>query len=139
MVIQLLYASTATQPFDDAKLRALLALARQRNALAGITGALLHQEGSFLQVLEGPVGPVEALFAKLGRDPRHSRLTLLARNEIREANFPDWSMGFTDVKGSAALLPGFRRIGDLGGLIGDTRAVERVVQAFRGGRWRLAG
>lgn len=137
-MIQLLYVSTATRPFDDAQLRALLALARQRNSQAGITGALLHQDGAFLQVLEGPTAPVEALYAKLGRDPRHQRVTLLARNEIPEANFPDWSMGFVDVKGSAALLPGFRRVGDLSGLVGDTHAVERVIQAFRGGRWRLA-
>lgn len=137
-MIQLLYVSTATRPFDDAKLRALLGLARERNSQAGITGALLHQEGSFLQILEGPTEPVEALYAKLGRDARHQRVTLLARNEIQDANFPDWSMGFVDVKGSAALLPGFRRVGDLGGLIGDTRAVEKVIQAFRGGRWRQA-
>jgi hypothetical protein len=138
LVIQLVYVSAAAKPFDDAKLRDLLAKARDNNTRAGITGALLHQEGSFLQVLEGPPEAVEPLFAKIGRDPRHLRVTMLARNQIEAANFPDWSMGFVDVKNSARLLPGFRHVGDLTGLVGDTHAIERVIQSFRGGRWRVA-
>jgi hypothetical protein len=137
-MIQMVYVSVAAHAFDDVKLRALLALARDNNRRAGITGALLHQEGSFLQVLEGPPEAVEPLFVKIGRDPRHQRVTLLARSELAEANFPDWSMGFVDVKGSAHLLPGFRHVGDLTGMIGDTRAIERVIQSFRAGRWQRA-
>jgi len=45
-------------------------------------------------------------------------------------------MGFTDVTGSAKKLLGYRHIGDLAGLAGDLQAIERVVRAFRDGRWQ---
>jgi hypothetical protein len=137
-MIQLLYVSVASEPFDDVALRALLALARKHNERVGVTGALMHQQGSFLQVLEGPAEIVDPLYVKIGRDRRHHRVIMLSRKSITEGNFPDWSMGFVDVKGTAAVLPGFRRIGDLAGLSGDTATVERVIAAFRDGRWRAA-
>jgi Sensors of blue-light using FAD len=55
-MLQLLYVSVAAQAFDDAQLRALLAVARANNERQGITGALLQQAGAFLQVLEGARG-----------------------------------------------------------------------------------
>jgi Sensors of blue-light using FAD len=137
-MLQLLYVSVAEHTFDDAELRALLAVARENNQRQGITGALMHQDGSFLQVLEGDPAVVDALFEKIGRDPRHGRVMMLARNTVETSTFPDWSMGFVDVKGSAALLPGFRRIGNLAGLVGDTRTIERILHSFRDGRWHRA-
>jgi len=137
-MIQLLYVSVAAQPFDDVALRALLARARAHNERVGVTGALMHQQGSFLQVLEGPTEVVDRLYVTIGCDMRHHRLLMLSRRSITEGNFPDWSMGFVDVKGTANALPGFRRIGDLAGLSGETAMVERVIGAFREGRWRAA-
>jgi hypothetical protein len=137
-MLQLLYASAAVRAFDDAQLRTLLAFARENNEREGITGALMHQSGAFLQVLEGEPVAVNRLFDKISRDPRHTRVMMLARNTIETANFAAWSMGFVDVKGTAQALPGFRRIGDLTGLVGDSQMVERIIQSFRDGRWRSA-
>lgn len=137
-MIQLIYTSIATNPFNDDQLRSLLAAARENNQKCSVTGALMHQQGSFLQVLEGPAEAVEPLFQRIGRDRRHQRVMILVRNDIVQPNFPDWSMGFVDVKGNASLLPGFRRIGDLTGLLGDTKGIERVITLFRDGRWQRA-
>ena len=130
-----MYVSTNSVVFNDESLRLLLAGARTANAAVDITGMLLHQDGSFLQVLEGTPAVVDPLFAKIRRDHRHQGVVMLARNEITVRNFPDWSMGFTDVRGSAAALVGYRQIGELKDLLGDTSAIRRVVQSFRDGRW----
>lgn len=137
-MIQLMYVSTGTVAFDDVSLRKLLASARTANTAIDVTGMLLHQNGSFLQVLEGETAVVDPLFAKIGRDRRHQTVMMLARNEITARNFADWSMGFTDVRGSAEAIVGYRRIGELSGLLGDTKAIQRVVQSFRDGRWQRA-
>ena len=135
-MIQLVYVSTGRSPFADDALRALLAHARARNTQRDVTGMLLHQAGAFMQVLEGEVDIVDPLFAQIGRDPRHRHVVMLARTELETRNFGDWSMGFVDVRGTATRLPGFRRVGDLTQLIGDSAAIQSVVSAFRDGRWR---
>ncbi|HEY0252795.1 MAG TPA: BLUF domain-containing protein [Kofleriaceae bacterium] len=137
-MIQLVYVSASATPFDDAALRRLLDAARTNNESLGVTGMLIHQRGAFLQVLEGDAGTVDTLFWKIGLDRRHKELIMLARTELDARNFPDWTMGFVDVRGSAQLLPGFRSIGDLSHLMGEPGAVERVVRAFRDGRWHRA-
>jgi hypothetical protein len=135
-VIQLVYVSSAVKPFTDAQLRELLAKARANNVSLGITGMLLHQQGAFLQMLEGEPAAVDAVFAKIEKDRRHGAILVLTRTEVGGRTFPDWSMGFTDVTGSAKKLLGYRNIGDLAGLAGDLQAIERVVRAFRDGRWQ---
>jgi hypothetical protein len=134
-MIQLMYVSASAVAFNDESLRGLLAGARTANTAIEVTGMLLHQDGAFLQVLEGEPATVDPLFAKIGRDRRHQGVVMLARNEITVRNFPDWSMGFTDVRGSAAALVGYRQIGELKDLVGDTSAIRRIVQSFRDGRW----
>ena len=137
-MIQLMYVSHATKPFSAAALATLLAHVRAANARVEVTGMLLHQDGAFLQVLEGHADAVELVFAKIGHDPRHDRLVLLARLESATRNFADWSMGFADVTGNASNMTGFRRVGELSDLSGDTNAIRRVVTSFREGRWRQA-
>jgi hypothetical protein len=137
-MLQLVYVSVARMPFTEASLRDLLAKARANNTTLGVSGMLLHQTGSFMQVLEGDKATIEPLYAKIGKDPRHERVVLLKRSDIDQRNFADWSMGFVDVRGTAKSLPGFRKIGDLTGLIGDSAAIQSVVASFRDGRWRHA-
>lgn len=57
--------------------RALLPTWRQRNWRDDITSVLLHDQGSLMQLLEGPVGQVTRLFDAIQRDPRHRGLTVL--------------------------------------------------------------
>jgi hypothetical protein len=134
-VIQLFYTSLARTPFTAAQLETLLEKARAVNVGLEVTGMLLHQDGAFLQVLEGEVAAVGTLYDKISRDRRHDRVLMLARQEVAARSFPDWSMGFSDVRGSAAKLIGFRHIGDLAGVSGDLRAIEMVLRNFRDGRW----
>ena len=58
---------------------------------------LLHKDGKFMQLLEGPEHTVRALFAKIGKDPRHKQITTLLEGTTDERQFSDWSMGFRDL------------------------------------------
>ena len=105
-LLQLIYASAATQPFPPEALRQLLTRARARNATYGVTGLLLYHSGSFLQVLEGPLPAVDTILASINRDPRHRDSRTLSRSLIAQREFPAWSMGFTDTSNLTHRPPG---------------------------------
>lgn len=95
-MLQLVYASAASEPFSANALRTLLQLSRSRNELYGVTGMLLYHQGSFLQILEGPEEGVKLIFSSIERDPRHARTKVLHSGAIVRREFPEWSMGFVD-------------------------------------------
>lgn len=135
-MLQLVYVSVAVSPFSELSLRALLTFSRTRNTARSVTGMLLYQTGSFLQVLEGEPETVESLFAKIECDPRHHHVHVLSRSDLQIRNFGDWSMGFVDVRASAMALPGFRSGDDFRDLVGDVQSIERVIGGFRDGCWQ---
>ena len=134
-MIQLVYASTAVKAFSPEELRNLLVRARYHNAAIGLTGMLLHVEGTFLQVLEGEAEVVHRLFISLAADYRHHRILLLLMREIAERNF-EASMGFFDASGHGVALPGYQTATGFADLIGDPANIVRVVSEFRSGRWQ---
>jgi hypothetical protein len=137
-MLQLVYCSQATTVFTDAALRTLLVKARANNTPLGITGCLLHVEGSFLQTLEGAADRVNAVFEKISRDRRHDRVLKLLVRDIEDAQFPDWSMGFVDGSGRANAIEGYRSHNGFGDLAGDATRVRQIVDGFRAGRWRAS-
>ena len=99
-VFQLLYVSAAAKGVDQAEIEAILASARARNAAQNVTGMLLYADRSFLQVLEGVQADVEAIFARIAKDPRHTGLSVLLEYNVPERNFREWSMGFERLQAS---------------------------------------
>lgn len=138
-LIHCIYASTAVLGFKESDIPALLTNARTANGANGITGMLLYIEGSFFQVLEGDASDVDAVFRRISRDPRHSRITLIIREPIFKRSFSDWTMGCCNV---TALEAG-QLIGENDFFssslcvtqIGSGRA-KRLLAAFRGGSWK---
>lgn len=106
-MLQIIYASASTKPFTRKELVELLKAARQKNIVADVTGMLLYHAGCFLQVLEGPDENVEAIYAKVQKDSRHTNVWLLVRETIEERAFEHWSMGFIDTTGMAEKIAGF--------------------------------
>lgn len=92
----IIYGSIAVNPFTDQALLGLLDGARAFNARHAITGLLLYRNGLFLQYLEGPIGDLEALYARIEKDPRHRAVTIVSCGES-ERQFGDWSMGFQNL------------------------------------------
>ncbi|WP_373992009.1 BLUF domain-containing protein [Duganella sp. BuS-21] len=96
MLVRLLYASRATA-HTEAEMASILQQSRQHNPPAGITGVLCHSERLYLQVLEGGRAQVNALYARLMRDSRHTDVTLLHYEEISERRYAGWTMGQTNL------------------------------------------
>jgi len=96
-MFHLIYLSSAVAPFSAADLQALLEISRRNNTASDVTGLLLYRDGDFLQVIEGEEAVLDQLYAKISRDPRHRRLTVLFRESIPSREFKDWSMGFRDL------------------------------------------
>ncbi|MGI9486521.1 MAG: BLUF domain-containing protein [Geminicoccaceae bacterium] len=139
-VIQWVYASAASTPFDSSDLEDLLAKARANNEKVNVTGMLLYHDGSFLQVLEGEEDDVEAVVSKIKQDDRHCNVMKLYRGEIDAPNFADWSMGFCRPT-NAKDVPGFidiLRSVDTHDLCveGNGTRVKKLIDAFKEGRWR---
>jgi hypothetical protein len=58
---------------------------------------LLYIGGSFFQLLEGKAQEVDSVYAKIARDARHTRVTLIIREPTLERDFSGWTMGFSTV------------------------------------------
>lgn len=91
---QLAYVSQASGTLTKADLAALMRHARRRNKELGITGLLLVDPPTFLQIIEGPADAVEALMADIEADPRHHDIEVIhVDGHCPEREFGQWLMG----------------------------------------------
>ena len=65
MLIQLTYASRATDRLGPTDIKEILAASRRNNTPLGITGALCIHNGIFLQILEGDRQAVSTLYHRI--------------------------------------------------------------------------
>ena len=93
-VLSLVYTSAARTPFSDGDLATLLMNSRANNRRLGLSGFLMHKQGRFVQVLEGPEEAVQQRYALIAADPRHTDLDVLLRETIDERRFGAWTMGY---------------------------------------------
>lgn len=98
MLHQLVYISSATKTFEQHELERLLATARRRNEQNGVTGVLLHDDFSFLQVLEGAPEVLARTLARIRRDPRHTGLIVVQDVAVAERDFGAWDMASCHVQ-----------------------------------------
>jgi hypothetical protein len=92
-LVRLVYASHfQDSKFDPSELARILECAVKNNPELNVTGILAFGDDHFLQCLEGGREQVNDLYAKIARDPRHDKITLLSYGEISEREFGDWSM-----------------------------------------------
>ncbi len=96
-VYQLIYRSDAARPWGDAELERLAAQARIHNYSLAITSVLFFDGQQFLQVLEGGQEAVEALYAHISHDPRHTNLAVMLGGAVPQRLFPKWSLGLSQV------------------------------------------
>lgn len=89
----IVYFSSSISLFQEADLVSLLQQSRPYNATAGITGILLINQGSIVQVLEGNRNLIEALYKRIEADQRHTDLIKVVDGPIQERSFAGWSMG----------------------------------------------
>ena len=100
----LIYVSQAVHPMSDEELAEILRKSRVYNKDSGITGLLIYKlapdgkRGNFMQLLEGDAGKLDEVFERIAADKRHHTKIILERKDIAQRNFPDWTMGFQNVK-----------------------------------------
>ncbi|WP_181008355.1 BLUF domain-containing protein [Sphingomonas montanisoli] len=96
-LISLLYISTSTLSADEAshEVARIVAVSRDFNATADITGALLFTGPHFAQILEGDEAPVAALLEKLHHDPRHRDLRVVQRGPAMMRRCAGWNMAYS--------------------------------------------
>ena len=101
MLYTVCYISNSVQLWQKTHLDSLFSLAKQRNISLDVTGLLLYNEGTFVQVLEGERKVVHSLFSKIKNDKRHNQLTLMMDREIDDRLFNSYqtsSVAFGDLK-----------------------------------------
>ena len=130
------YASSAVQLFAPEELRALLETSRRNNAALGISGMLLYKDGNFLQVLEGREAAVLQLADKISHDPRHRGIITLMQGFESEYQFPEWSMGFCDLRSDeATTMPGYSAFLESSfhpkALAADPTSAQRLLLSFK--------
>ena len=96
-LFRMAYISAASKPIRRAGLRGLLKQANELNAKAGATGMLLHKDGRFMQILEGPKAAVKAIFGRISRDSRHHGIIVLIKETAEERHFAGSPMAFRDL------------------------------------------
>jgi hypothetical protein len=95
--IKIIYMSRAVGVFETRAIQLLSAEAASKNAKINATGLLIKVGNYFLQVLEGPVGPITDLIKKIALDPRHSQLRILYREMDQHRVFSQWAMACLDL------------------------------------------
>jgi len=92
MQIRLVYTSTLKPEVTEAGIVELVEAAAAANREHNITGVLALEGPRVCQILEGPAGAVDTLFASIRNDPRHSGVNELDRTEIKRPHFQSWGM-----------------------------------------------
>lgn len=107
---RVLYCSRSQIPGGSeailANIESILAVSRENNRRAGISGALLFSDGCFAQVLEGDLDAVGEAFERIQCDERHSDVTVLQSGPILARDFPSWSMAFAGAGNSQSQIAG---------------------------------
>jgi len=94
---QLVYISQAVRKMSSDDLNAIQRIAKANNEKIDVTGSLFYNGGWFLQVLEGPLETITALYHKIEGDPRHKNSRMLYNEPAKFRTFTRWSMNMTNL------------------------------------------
>lgn len=95
---QLIYQSACRAGLTTDGLRRIARESVVRNRERGISGVMLVQDTTVLQVIEGEEDAVRSLYHAISQDTRHGGCTILLTRECETRSFPDWRMGFCEVE-----------------------------------------
>lgn len=74
-------------------LRDILSQSRKNNEKCDVTGYLIFDGDTFVQVLEGPRESVEGTMERIARDQRHREVSVVAIQPVDARTFHGWKMG----------------------------------------------
>jgi hypothetical protein len=97
LINQLIYISQATRKMSTEDLNQIHTTAKDNNATRDVTGSLFYNGGWFLQILEGPISTLNALYDKIEKDPRHKNSRVIYNEPASFRTFTRWSMNMTNL------------------------------------------
>ncbi|MGM0551957.1 MAG: BLUF domain-containing protein [Bacteroidota bacterium] len=134
-LIHIVYVSFSSKPLSNQELNELLTTIRKKNSANEITGLLLYNNSTFIQVIEGAEETLHRVFEKIRKDVRHTNVVILMEEPIQQRTFPGWYMGFQqieenqtrDIKG----FSDFMNDSDSSLLKGSTEEVMDLLTSFK--------
>lgn len=94
-VYRILYHSLLSAPSHIHGIANISKVAREYTQKAGITGLLMFDGERFCEYLEGSLGPMQALLARIRTDVRHTQMQVLYESHGPQARlFAQWSMAY---------------------------------------------
>ncbi|RYF42911.1 MAG: BLUF domain-containing protein [Comamonadaceae bacterium] len=91
----IVYVSSASRKFSASELSQILEEVREKNRKSGLTGILLHCDGNFMQLLEGPLNALEETMGRIRGSRRHRAVTEFMCEPIETREFAGWSMALS--------------------------------------------
>lgn len=95
---QLIYLSQATRKITQEDLAEILDVAKRNNGQIDVTGSLFYNGGWFLQILEGELKTIKALYSKIERDSRHKNSKILYLEPAKFRTFGRWTMNMSNLE-----------------------------------------
>lgn len=95
MLKTLCYVSSQKNSLKISDLSNLFKSVKRNNISVGISGILFHNNGNFLQVLEGNAEKVDRLYEKIRVDNRHHSIIIIIDTEICGRLFEDYDTEFS--------------------------------------------
>jgi hypothetical protein len=87
------YVSRQQREISDDDLQEIAAVSVRNNAKHDVTGLLVKIGDYFFQILEGPAEAVDATYARICNDERHTDIVVVGMPEsASERLFGDWAM-----------------------------------------------
>lgn len=93
-IYRIAYVSTSCDCFKLDDICNIVERSKINNTKENITGILLYCNKYFLQILEGERKSVEKLFDKISIDCKHDSIIKIQEGNIKQRNFPNWSLAF---------------------------------------------
>ncbi|MBM4359041.1 MAG: BLUF domain-containing protein [Deltaproteobacteria bacterium] len=98
------YVSRFAEDLTQADVEAIAEVSQRNNAAREVTGVMASSGRLFYQVLEGPAEVVDALYATIAADPRHTDVLLLrSQSDVATRLFPQWSMHLVNLDDASAV------------------------------------
>lgn len=91
-LFRLIYVSRQAISMSQQDLAQIIVKSIRNNESRGLTGVLAYGGQSFLQVLEGEIVQLNALFETIVRDRRHKDVCILDYSKISHRLFGEWEM-----------------------------------------------
>ncbi len=100
-----IYVSSASNPLPDAELMNIKDKSKTICEKSGVTGLLVFHRNNFIHCYEGDKKTVKEMASAISKDKRHKGVKMISEGELKERQFPNWSMELRVLDKDPLFLP----------------------------------